>query len=89
MAATPKHFVGYGASIAGLDYNSVDLSERTLRETYFPPFEAGIAAGAAATMAAFNDVAGVPAHASPWLLRTVLRDEMGFDGLIVSDQATP
>ena len=85
MAATPKHFVGYGACIAGLDYNSVDLSERTLRETYFPPFEAGFAAGAAATMAAFNDVAGVPAHANPWLLRTVLRDEMGFDGLVVSD----
>ncbi len=85
MAATPKHFVGYGACIAGLDYNSVDLSERTLRETYFPPFEASFAAGAAATMAAFNDVAGVPAHANPWLLRTVLRDEMGFDGLVVSD----
>ena len=85
MAATPKHFVGYGACIAGLDYNSVDLSERTLRETYFPPFEAGFAAGAAATMAAFNDVSGVPAHANPWLLRTVLRDEMGFDGLVVSD----
>jgi beta-glucosidase len=85
MAATPKHFVGYGACIAGLDYNSVDLSERTLRETYFPPFGAGFAAGAAATMAAFNDVAGVPAHANPWLLRTILRDEMGFDGLVVSD----
>ena len=85
MAATPKHFVGYGACIAGLDYNSVDLSERTLRETYFPPFEAGFGAGAAATMAAFNDVAGVPAHANPWLLRTVLRDEMKFDGLVVSD----
>ena len=85
MAATPKHFVGYGACIAGLDYSSVDLSERTLRETYFPPFEAGFAAGAAATMVAFNDVSGVPAHANPWLLRTVLRDEMGFDGLVVSD----
>lgn len=85
MAATPKHFVGYGACIAGLDYNSVDLSERTLRETYFPPFEAGFGAGAAATMAAFNDVAGVPAHANSWLLRTVLRDEMKFDGLVVSD----
>jgi beta-glucosidase len=68
MAATPKHFVGYGACIAGLDYSSVDLSKRTLRETYFPPFEAGFAAGAAATMAAFNDVSGVPAHANSWLL---------------------
>lgn len=85
MAATPKHFVGYGACVAGLDYNSVDVSERTLRETYFPPFEAGFAAGAASAMAAFNDVSGVPAHANPWLLRRVLRDEMGFDGLVVSD----
>ena len=85
MAATPKHFAAYGACVAGLDYNSVDISERSLRETYLPPFESAFGAGAAATMAGFNDVAGIPAHANPWLLKSILRDEMRFDGLVVSD----
>lgn len=85
MLATPKHFVAYGAGAGGLDYNSVDISERTLREVYLPPFKAGFEAGALSTMAAFNDLAGIPAHANPWLLRTVLRDEWGFRGFVVSD----
>lgn len=85
MAATPKHFIAYGACAGGLDYAAADISERTLRETYLPPFAAAFGSGAAATMAAFNDVAGVPAHASRWLLDTILRREMGFDGLVVSD----
>ena len=85
MLATPKHFAAYGAAIGGLDYNSVDISERTLREVYFPPFQAAFEAGARSTMAAFHDLNGIPAHANPWLLGTVLRQEWGFEGLVVSD----
>jgi beta-glucosidase len=85
MLATPKHLAAYGAAVAGLDYNTVDLSERTLRETYFPPFQAGFDAGALSTMASFNEINGVPAHGNPWLLRDVLRGEWGFEGFVVSD----
>jgi len=85
MLATPKHFAAYGAAVAGLDYNSVDISERTLREVYFPPFQAAFDAGALATMAAFNDINGIPAHANPWLLKEVLDGEWGFEGFVVSD----
>jgi beta-glucosidase len=85
VAACAKHFVAYGAGEAGLDYNSVDVSERTLRDVYFPPFQAAFAAGAPTVMAAFNDLSGVPATANPWLLDTVLRKEWGFGGLVVSD----
>ena len=85
MLATPKHFVAYGAAGGGLDYNSVDISERTLREIYFPPFQAGFDAGALSTMASFNDVAGIPAHGNRWLLRGVLQGEWGFEGFVVSD----
>lgn len=85
MLATPKHLAAYGAAEAGLDYNTVDVSERTLRETYFPPFQAGFEAGALSTMASFNEINGVPAHGNPWLLRDVLRGEWGFDGFVVSD----
>ncbi len=85
MLATPKHLAAYGAALGGLDYNSVDISERTLREVYFPPFQAGFDEGALATMAAFNDINGVPAHANRWLLGDVLRGEWGFEGVVVSD----
>jgi beta-glucosidase len=85
VAACAKHFVAYGAGEAGLDYNSVDVSERTLRDVYFPPFQAAFAAGAPTVMASFNDLSGVPATANPWLLDTILRKEWGFGGLVVSD----
>ncbi|WP_294196962.1 glycoside hydrolase family 3 N-terminal domain-containing protein [uncultured Sphingomonas sp.] len=85
VAACAKHFVAYGAGEAGLDYNSVDVSERTLRDVYFPPFQAAFAAGAPTVMAAFNDLSGIPATANSWLLDTVLRKEWGFGGLVVSD----
>ena len=85
MLATPKHLAGYGAGTGGLDYNSVDVSERTHREIHFPPFQAAFEAGALSTMAAFNDVAGVPAHANAWLMKDVLRSEWGFEGFVVSD----
>lgn len=80
-----KHFVAYGAAEGGLDYNSVDISERTLREVYFPPFQSAFAAGAGTVMASFNDLSGVPATANPWLLDQVLRKGWGFGGLVVSD----
>ncbi|WP_127159364.1 glycoside hydrolase family 3 N-terminal domain-containing protein [Xanthomonas arboricola] len=85
MAACPKHFAAYGAAEGGLDYNRVDVSERTLREVYFPPFQAAFAAGAVTTMAAFNELSGIPATANAWLLDTVLRREWGYPGLVVSD----
>jgi beta-glucosidase len=85
MLATAKHFAAYGAPEGGRDYNTVELSERTLWETYLPPYEAAIKAGAATVMASFNDIGGVPAHASDWLLGDVLRNRWGFKGLVVSD----
>ena len=85
VAACAKHFAAYGAGEAGLDYNSVDVSERTLREVYFPPFQAAFAAGAPTAMASFNEIAGIPATGNSWLLTDVLRHEWGFNGLVVSD----
>lgn len=85
VASCAKHFAAYGAAEGGLDYNTVDISERTLREVYFPPFEAAFKAGCPTVMAAFNEISGVPATANPWLLDEVLRKEWGFDGLVVSD----
>ncbi|MGF7160921.1 beta-glucosidase [Rhodoligotrophos appendicifer] len=85
VVATVKHFCAYGAPTAGREYASVDISERTLREVYLPPFEAAVKAGAAAIMPAFNDVAGIPMTAHRYLLRNVLRGELGFEGVLVSD----
>ncbi|MFS0773282.1 glycoside hydrolase family 3 N-terminal domain-containing protein [Sphingomonas sp. 1P08PE] len=85
MMACVKHFAAYGAAESGLDYNVVDLSERTLREVYLPPYKAGFDAGAMSGMASFNEVNGVPAHGNPWLMKTVLRDEWRFPGIVVSD----
>ena len=85
IAACVKHFVGYGAAEAGRDYNSVDMSERKLREVYLPPFRAAIEAGAPTVMTSFNTLNGVPATANPFILRQVLRKEWGFSGLVVSD----
>ncbi len=85
VAACAKHFAAYGAGEAGLEYNSVDISEHTLREIYFPPFEAAIGAGVSTIMASFNEINGVPATANHWLLSDVLRGEWDFRGLVVSD----
>ena len=85
VATCAKHFAAYGAAEAGLDYGAVDVSERTLREVYFPPFQAAFAAGSPTAMASFNEIAGIPATANPWLLDEVLRREWGFGGLVVSD----
>jgi beta-glucosidase len=85
VGACAKHFAAYGAVDAGMEYNSVDISERTLRETYFPPFEAALSAGVSTVMASFNEINGVPATANHWLLSDVLRGEWNFRGLVVSD----
>jgi beta-glucosidase len=85
LLATAKHFAAYGAVQAGLDYNTVEISEATLREVHFPPFQAAFEAGALAAMSSFNDINGVPATGNRWLLTDVLRGEWGFEGLVVSD----
>lgn len=85
IAACLKHFVGYGATEGGRDYNTVELSERTLRNVYFPAFQAGVDAGAMTLMTSFNTIDGVPSTGNKWLLQDVLRGEWGFDGMIVTD----
>ncbi|HXD33344.1 MAG TPA: glycoside hydrolase family 3 N-terminal domain-containing protein [Pyrinomonadaceae bacterium] len=85
VVACAKHWVAYGAAEAGRDYNTTDVSERTLREVYFPPFKAALDAGAGTFMSAFNDLNGVPTSANPFTLTAVLRREWKFDGIVVSD----
>ncbi len=85
IAACAKHFVGYGASIAGRDYAAVDVSMRSLQDIYLPPFKAAADAGVASFMSAFNTVNGEPASTSEWLLTKVLRDQWGYEGFVVSD----
>src|SRR6266568_3367702 len=85
IAACPKHFVAYGAAEGGRDYNTVELSEHTLRQFYLPPFHAAVDAGAATLMSAFNSLNGVPASANPFTLKQILRKEWGFKGFVVSD----
>jgi beta-glucosidase len=85
MAATVKHFAGYGAPVAGREYNTVDMSQQQFFNDYLPPYKAAVYAGAATVMSAFNSFDGVPASANPYLLQTILRDEWGFGGTVVSD----
>jgi len=85
VLATVKHFAAYGGAEGGRDYNTVDLSERTLREVYLPPYHAALDAGAATVMTSFNEIGGIPSTASPWLVTTLLRREWGFRGFVVSD----
>ena len=85
IAACVKHFVGYGAAEGGRDYNSVEISEHTLRQFYLPPFHAAVEEGAATIMSAFNALNGVPASANPFTLTQILRKEWGFQGIVDSD----
>lgn len=85
LLACAKHFAAYGAAEGGRDYNTVDLSERTLEEVYFPPFHASVEAGVATFMASFNEIGGVPSTASDYLFRDVLRDRWNFRGFVVTD----
>jgi len=85
IMACAKHFAAYGATEAGLDYSTVDVSERTLREVYLPPFKSAFDAGCGTTMASFNEISGVPSTANHWLMTDLLRDEWHFGGVVVSD----
>ncbi|MEM9056277.1 MAG: glycoside hydrolase family 3 N-terminal domain-containing protein, partial [Pseudomonadota bacterium] len=85
IAATAKHFAGYGAVESGRDYATTNLSEYELRNYYLPPFEAAVNAGVCSLMTSFSDLNGVPATGNGFLLRDILREEWGFDGLVVSD----
>jgi len=85
IIACLKHFIAYGAAEAGRDYNTVDMSEWMLRNVYLPPFEAGIKAGAASVMNAFNIYQGIPVAGHRYLLQDVLRKELGFEGILISD----
>jgi beta-glucosidase len=85
IIACLKHFIAYGAAEAGRDYNSVDISEGTLRNVYLPPFQEGIAAGAGSVMNSFNIYQGIPVAASKFLLNELLREELGFEGILISD----
>jgi beta-glucosidase len=85
VAACIKHFAAYGAPNGGREYNTVDMSELSLRQFYLPPYRAGVEAGAATVMSAFNPLNGVPATANPFTLTQILRNEWKFNGFVVSD----
>ncbi len=85
ILAGPKHFAGYGAARGGRDYDDVEISDNELWNVYLPPFTAAINAGASTIMSAYMDLNGVPASGNHHLLTDILRDELGFDGFVVSD----
>lgn len=85
IIACLKHFIAYGAAEGGRDYNTVDISEGTLRNVYLPPFKTGLKAGAGSVMNSFNVYQGIPVAGSKALLKDLLRDELGFNGILISD----
>ncbi len=85
VLACVKHFAGYGAPIAGRDYNTVDMSERVFLDTYLPPYKAAIDAGAMSVMCSFNELNGIPATGSVYLLKDILRKQLHFKGFVVTD----
>ncbi len=85
LMACVKHFAAYGAPIAGRDYNTVDMSVRSLHEWYLPPYQAAVNAGAGSVMTSFNEIAGIPSSSNKWLLKYLLRDDWVFKGFVVSD----
>ena len=85
IACCVKHFAAYGAGEAGRDYNTVELSERVLRESYLPAYKACVDAGARLVMPSFNALNGIPSVANKWLMNQVLREEWGFRGVVISD----
>ena len=85
IAATAKHYAGYGMVQGGRDYDTVTVGENTLRNLHLRPFRYAVDAGVSSVMAAFNDVDGIPMHAHRHLLRDVLKEEWGFDGVVVAD----
>jgi beta-glucosidase len=85
IAACVKHYAAYGFAEAGRDYNTVDISEHTLRNVVLPPFKAAVDAGAATLMNSFNEIGGIPATGNVHLQRDILKGEWGFQGFVVSD----
>jgi len=85
IAGCVKHFAAYGAPLGGREYENVELSERTLREDYFPAYQAAIEEGCVMVMTSFNTLNRIPSSGNKWLMRKVLREEMGFEGLLISD----
>ena len=85
VACCVKHYAAYGAGEAGRDYNTVDVSERMLRETYLPAYKACLDAGARLIMPSFNSLNGVPSVANKYLMNDILRKEWGFGGVVISD----
>ena len=85
IAACAKHYVAYGAAEGGRDYNTVDMSDRTLRQVYLPPFHAAVEAGAVTLMSSFNSLNGVPASANGYTVKQILKGEWKFPGFVVSD----
>lgn len=85
VSACVKHFAGYGAPIAGRDYNTVEVSERSFKEEYMPAYKAGADAGARMFMTSFNTLGRIPSSVNKKLMRDTLRDEWGFDGILISD----
>ncbi len=85
ILACAKHFAAYGAVEAGREYNTVDMSERVLRDTYLPAFKATVDAGVKTFMVAFNEISGVPSTGSKFLIRDVLKGEWKFEGVVVTD----
>ncbi|MBG9794084.1 glycosyl hydrolase family 3 [Paenibacillus dendritiformis] len=88
LAACVKHFAAYGAPEGGRDYNTVDMSERQLRESYLPAYQAALDEGCEMVMTSFNTVDGIPATGNEKLMRGILREEWGFDGVVISDWAS-
>ena len=85
IAACLKHYIGYSLSEGGRDYHYSDVSAQTLWETFMPPYEAGVKAGAATLMSGFNDISGVPASANHYTLTEILKERWKHDGFVVSD----
>jgi len=85
ILACVKHYALYGASEAGRDYNTVDMSHIRMYNEYFPPYKAAVDAGVGSVMASFNEVDGIPATGNQWLLTDVLRKQWGFNGFVVTD----
>lgn len=85
VLACVKHFAGYGAPIAGRDYNTVDMSERMFRDVYLPPYKAGVDAGALSVMTSFNEYDGVPATGNSYLLKDILKNQWKYQGFVVTD----
>lgn len=88
VMACVKHYAAYGASMAGRDYNTADISDNELWNTYLPPFKAALDAGSATLMTAFNDLNGIPATGNKYLLKDILRDKWKYDGFVVTDYSS-